>query len=118
MELFGDKKKSFSFVLTHTPELCKMQTSKGTPPLNPQMLRGKKSHSIFTENVDEGEYIMEKTNMIHTDKSIRRPYDSKDCMPVKKGQIPFTGCRHDRMAYVDKDFGRGNCPLSTLKDLM
>lgn len=61
---------------------------------------------------------MEKTNMIHTDKSIRRFYEPQNCRPVKKGQIPFTGCRHARVAYVDKDYGRGNCPLSALKDSM
>lgn len=61
---------------------------------------------------------MENSNMIHTDKSIRRTYDPEDCRPVKKGQMPFTECRHERMAYVDKDFGRGNCPLRNLKDIM
>lgn len=61
---------------------------------------------------------MEKTNMIHTDTSIRRHYRDGECRPIKKGAIPHTECRHDRMAYVDKDFGRGNRPLSVLKDLM
>lgn len=61
---------------------------------------------------------MENGQIVKTKDYLYRTYEEDDCKPVTKGYIPKSNCKHNRTAYVDKEFNKGYCPLSSLKELL